>query len=263
MSGRVALFSSAVPGWDAERVIATARALGLDAVEWGVGPGQALAGPDDGEAVARRCREAGVAVAGLAVQDRSVTLATPRTGRAYVALARELGAPHVRFWAPDFGGESLAAAQRRARAGVDRLVEAGEAARVAVLVETSPVTIAPSAELALTLVAHHPPARAGVLFDPGNTAIEGHLAPALAVALLGRHLRHVHVKNVAWTRRGGAWRWSYADLDRGIVEWPAVLDALAIARYRGRLSIDHLARRPTEALLRAECERLGELLASY
>ena len=47
------------------------------------------------------------------------------------------------------------------------------------------------------LVERHPPERAGVLYDPGNTAIEGYLSPALTIARLGRHLRHVHVKNIA------------------------------------------------------------------
>jgi sugar phosphate isomerase/epimerase len=133
--------------------------------------------------------------------------------------------------------------------------------RVGVLVETAPGTLAPSGSLALALVGHHPPGRAGVLYDPGNTVIEGWVAPALGLARLGRHLRHVHVKNIGWSRRGGAWRWGYEKIDGGMVDWAATLRALAAARYRGRLSIDHLSGRPTPALLRAESERLAELLA--
>jgi sugar phosphate isomerase/epimerase len=258
---RVALFSSALPGWDAERVVDAARTLGLDAVEWGVGPGQAIASPDDGARIAALCRSAGLAVAGVAVQDPDVTLATARTAARHVALAVALRSPHVRFFAPVYDGGRLAPAQRRARAGVDSLVNAAAAARVGVLVETSPGTLAPSGSLALALVGHHPPARAGVLYDPGNTVIEGYVSPALALARLGRHLRHVHVKNIAWSRRGGAWRWGYATIDGGIVDWPATLRALAASRYRGRVSIDHLRGRPTLGLLRGESERLRELLA--
>jgi len=258
VTGRVALFSSALPGWDAERVVAAAVSLGLAAVEWGVGPGQALSGPDDGARIAALCADAGLAVAGVAVQDRDVTPATPKAGAAHVALARELRAPHVRFFAPFYQGGPLRAGQRRARAGVDALVEL--AAGLPVLVETAPETLAASPELALELVGHHPARLAGVLYDPGNMAIEGHLAAPLALAVLGRHLRHVHVKNISWSRRGGVWRWAYADLDRGVVEWPATLRALRAAGYRGRLSIDHLSRRPTPGLLAAESERLGEML---
>ena len=70
MAGRIALFSSAVLGWDAERVVATAVALGLGAVEWGIGPGQAITSPDDGPRVVALGADAHLAVAGLAVQDR-------------------------------------------------------------------------------------------------------------------------------------------------------------------------------------------------
>ncbi len=256
-----ALFSSALPGWDAERVAGAAATLGLDAVEWGAGPGQAIETVQDGERVAAMCRAARLAVAGLAVQDPAVTLGTPRAAAAFVALARTLRAPHVRFFAPAYDGGSVALALARARAGVDALVDLGAAARVGVLVETSPGTIAPSGSLALALVGHHPASRAGVLYDPGNTVIEGYVNPALAFSRLGRHLRHVHAKNIAWSRRNGEWRWGYASLDGGIVDWPATLRALSASGYRGRVSIDHLPSRPTPALLRAESDRLRELIA--
>ena len=90
------------------------------------------------------------------------------------------------------------------------------------LVETSPTTLAPAPELALTLVERQPPERAGVLYDPGNMVIEGYLAPALAVARLGPYLRHVHVKNIAWAQRGNVWRWRHAILTRGILDWRAI-----------------------------------------
>ena len=261
MADRIALFSSALSGWDARRVTATAAALGIGAVEWGVGPGQALAGPPDGARASALCADAGLAVAGLAVQDAAVTLATPRPAARHVALAAAIGSPHVRFFAPVYERGSPGAARRRARAGVDALVEAGAASAVAILVETAPGTLAPSPELALSLVEHQPPSLAGVLYDPGNTVIEGLLAPALAVSLLGRHLRHVHVKNIYWARTASGSAWRYADLDRGAVAWPAVVAALDAARYRGRLSIDHLARRPTVAALGAETQRLREIVA--
>ena len=38
------LFSSALPGWDAARVARAALDAGLSAVEWGIGPGQAVGG---------------------------------------------------------------------------------------------------------------------------------------------------------------------------------------------------------------------------
>jgi sugar phosphate isomerase/epimerase len=257
---RIALFSSCLPGWDSERVIDAALELGLDAVEWGLGPDEALTATGDGGELARRCQRAGLTVAGLSVQDLAVTLATPRRAFPCLALAAELGAPHVRFFAPPLGAGRLAAQQRRVRAGLDALVGRAGRRGPAVLVETSPDTLAASPGLAAALVAHHPPARAGVLYDPGNMLIEGYVGAPLALAELGRHVRHVHVKNIAWSRRDGTWSWRRAPLDGGMVDWGSTLRALARSGYRGRVAIDHLPGRATLALLRREAGRLRELL---
>ena len=259
--GRVSLFSSALPGWDAERVVAAAVSLGLGAIEWGVGPGQAIADPGDGARIAALCREAALAVAGLAVQDHhGVTLAAPRAAARHVALARELRRAARAPLRAALRGRAASARRSGARAPASTR-SSSRPRGLRILVETSPGTLAPSPELALELVAHHPARLAGVLYDPGNMAIEGHLDAPLSLALLGRHLRHVHVKNIAWSRRDGLWRWGYADLDRGVLAWPAILHALRAARYGGWISIDHLGRRPTAALLGAECRRLLEWTA--
>ena len=96
-----------------------------------------------------------------------------------------------------------------------------------------------------------------MLYDPGNMAIEGNLAPTLAIARLGPYLRHVHVKNIAWRREGGAWRWRHAPLDSGLLDWNAILAALRRAGYAGRLSIDHLGGRASLATLRLKLSTLG------
>jgi sugar phosphate isomerase/epimerase len=259
---RIVLFSSCLPGWDAPRVIDAALALGFPAVEWGIGPGQAIERPQDAAELRRRCDRAGLRVAGLSVQDRAVTLGTPRRAARHVQAAITLGAPHLRLFAPAYQGGSLDRQQARARAGLHALLDLAAPAGLAVLVETSPTTLAPSPDLALALVEGHSPERAGVLYDPGNMAIEGHLAPRLALARLGRHVRHLHVKNIAWTRRDGVWQWRHAPLAEGLLDWREILVALEAARYQGAFSIDHLGGKATLALLRAESGRLRELLSS-
>jgi sugar phosphate isomerase/epimerase len=259
---RIALFSSCLPGWSAEQVLATATELGFGAVEWGVGPGQAIEHPDRAAQLAERCRAQGVRTVGVSVQDPTVRLtASVRTTAAHMRLATTLGAGYVRLFAEPHRGGGVVAEQRRHRQALDRLVERAAGDRVQVLVETSPDTLAASPELALALVAHQPAERAGVLYDPGNMVIEGDLGPALAVALLGGHLAHVHVKNIRWTRVGGAWHWRYATLDGGRVRWPEVIERLGQARYAGWYSLDHLAGRATPAALRLQSARLAELVA--
>jgi sugar phosphate isomerase/epimerase len=248
------LFSSALRGWQPARVAEAARAAGLGAVEWGIGPGEALESP---RAAARALRDVDVAAGGLCVQGGVASLTAPAGLGPFAALAEEVGAPHVRIFAPAF----RAGARERARDGLARSVELAAAHGVALLVETSPGTIAPSTAQARALVEGLPPEHVGVLYDPGNMAIEGHVDPALAVDELGQYLHHVHVKNIAWRRRAGTWSWQHAGLDAGLLDWRDVLSALRRARYSGALSLDHLGGRPSVALLRREVAFLRTLLS--
>jgi sugar phosphate isomerase/epimerase len=259
-SDRVCLFSACLPGWTARRVVEAAVSLGFSTIEWASGPGHAIEDPATASEVRQLCERAGLASGGVAVQDPAVTLATPKAAAAHVALAAALEAPHVRLLPPAYRGGSLRRERQRAVAGVDLIVELAAPAGLAVLVETSPSTLAPGPDLAAELVEHHPPERAGVLYDPGNMLIEGHLAPTLAIARLGRYLRHVHVKNIGWARRGEAWQWRRARLAAGILDWRSIVHGLAAARYEGLMSIDHLGGVVSKARLDSESTFLRGLV---
>lgn len=259
---RVALFSSALPGLDAAEIVAAATAHGFRMVEWGAGPGQALADVGAGAALRGLCDAAGLEICGVSVQDPDATLAAPGRAAAYMALAVALGAPHIRYFAQKYRGAPFAAQQERARAGLRRLVELAEPAGIRVLIETSPQTIAPSPDLILSLTEEHGPKRVGVLYDPGNMVMEGHLAPQLALDRLGPYLQHVHVKNQAWFRKAGVWHMSYAPLEHGILDWREILTALAMSSYTGALAIDHLSGAPTLCNLAAESNVLRRLVRS-
>jgi sugar phosphate isomerase/epimerase len=257
---RVSVFSACLPGWTPAKVIGVAVSLGFSSVEWASGPGHAISDPEKGSELREQCEQAGLQSAGVSVQDPEVTCATPGAAVRHISLAMALGAPQVRLLAPAYRGGSLRREQQRTRAGLDRLVELAAPAGLAVLIETSPATLAPAPELAAALVEHHPPERAGVLYDPGNMAIEGHLAPGLAVARLGPYLRHVHVKNISWQRTGNAWRWRHATLSGGVLDWRSIVHCLAAGRYRGLFSIDHLGSEVSAARLRSESAFLGALV---
>lgn len=260
-TGRVGLFSSCLPGWDSRRVIDVARSMRFGAIEWGAGPHEALERGRDPAAVTELCAAAGLAISGLSVQDHDVTVATPRRAAPYVRMASALGARFIRLFAPPYRGGSLAREQGKARAGLDAVVDRAATDGIVVLIETSPGTLAPTPGLAAALVEHRAPKHAGVLFDPGNTVIEGYLAPALAVARLGPHLHHLHVKNIVWRKVSGAWAWRYAPLTDGMLAWPDILAALDAAGYSGGFSIDHLSGTPTPERLRVETRRLRALLS--
>jgi sugar phosphate isomerase/epimerase len=258
---RVTVFSACLPGWSPDRVVTLAASLGFSKVEWASGPGHAIEDLAKGPELRDLCEQAGVHSAGVSVQDPDVTFETPRAAAGHVSLAIALGAPHVRLLAPPYRGGSLRLEQKRTRAGLDRLVERAAPAGLAVLVETSPTTLAPAPELAATLVEQQTPDRAGVLYDPGNMAIEGYLAPALAIARLGPYLRHVHVKNIVWRRSGRAWSWRHAPLATGVLNWRSIVHGLAAASYRGLFSIDHLGGQANALKLQSECTFLRTLVA--
>jgi sugar phosphate isomerase/epimerase len=256
----VGLFSSCLPGWDAAHVIEIARSLEFAVIEWGAGPREAVELGQDGASLRERCAAAGVGISGLSVQDEDVTVTAPRRALPYLRLAGALGAQFIRLFAPPYTGGPIAGEQRRARDGLDAIVEHAAEEGVAVLIETSPATLAPTPGLAAALVDHQAPERAGVLFDPGNTVIEGYVRPALAVARMGPHLHHLHVKNIAWRKVSGGWAWRHASLMGGFLSWPDILAVLAAAGYRGGYSIDHLSGKPTRGRLQSETEALRALL---
>jgi sugar phosphate isomerase/epimerase len=262
-SDRLCLLSSAVPDESAQVIAERARDAGFSAIEWGVGPDQATSAK---RAEARGLRELGafhgLAIAGVTVQSGPAGLDKPASIKPIVSFAAELGAPYVRLWAPVYRGGSFADEVRKRRSALAQAVEIAAGQGVVLLLENRPDSLAPSTTLTRELIDAHGPDEVGVLWDPANGIIEGHLDPRLAIADLGPYLHHVHVKNIAWRRTGGAWHWSYASLAAGMLDWPAVLAALDDSGYRGRLSLDHLPGASTPATLRRELKALASMLAA-
>ena len=130
----ICLFSSALPGWDTARVAHAAAGAGVTAVEWGIGPAQAVGSPREAAAL----EGLGVEAAGICVQGGAASLTAPVRLRPFAALAARLGAPHVRVFASAFRE------RRRARDGLVAAAETAAEHGVALLVEASPGTTAPS-----------------------------------------------------------------------------------------------------------------------
>jgi sugar phosphate isomerase/epimerase len=128
------------------------------------------------------------------------------------------------------------------RATVDalgRVIEAVSPFGVKPIIETHFGTIAPSAALALRLVQHFDPAKVGVNYDPANLVIEGREAWQMGLELLGPYLDYVHAKNIAWVREDGKWRWVFASMRDGQVDWAEVMRALHRVGYDGYISFEN------------------------
>ncbi len=107
------------------------------------------------------------------------------------------------------------------------------------VIETHFNTLAPSASLALRVVEHFDAARVGVNYDPANLVIEGREAWRMGLELLGPYLDYVHAKNAAWVREGGRWRWVFASMRDGQVDWLEVLRALRAVGYDGTIAFEN------------------------
>ena len=254
---RLGVLSSALRRLTPAEVCATASRLGLAGVEWALGDDDASGvgtGPRAGHRLRRLATEAGIEVCGLAVQDAGL-MQDDRDGRSLVRhaqLAAAAGAPHLRVFAPPYGGRDVDSELRQLAARLCAGAQAAEQLGVALLVEMSPGTIVPGPEWFARLATLADPSSIGAVYDPGSMMIEGHVAPLLAVATLGRRLRHVHVKDVAPCRDGAMWRWTHVPPGRGMVRWAEVVEALTRAGYGGWFVIDHTGGEPTPQQLQQD-----------
>jgi Sugar phosphate isomerases/epimerases len=258
----LALSSSALVGWSPEEICAACADAGLDGVEWGVGPRQVLQPHDVKLGVAdlqRAGNSAGLLCSGVSAHDDNALLYPAETWKWLAALAAELGAPHVRVYAPPLAPSRIESAWNELR---DRLSECSTItaeAGVRLLIEPAPTTMVPGPVLASHALAHLEENDVGVVYDPGSLAREGWVGPHLAVSLLGPLLRHVHVKNVSPTRESSVWRWHPATLEAGIVDWDGVLEALDAVGYRDWFVLDHLSAEISAEVLRSDVARLRQL----
>jgi sugar phosphate isomerase/epimerase len=125
-----------------------------------------------------------------------------------------------------------------------KVIDAVSGFGVKPIIETHFGTIAPSAALALRLVEHFDASRIGVNYDPANLVIEGREAWQMGLELLGPYLDYVHAKNIAWVREDGRWRWVFASMSDGQVDWVEVMRALNRVGYDGYVSFENFYQVP-------------------
>jgi len=164
--------------------------------------------------------------------------------RREMAAAQVLGAPAIRVGAADGGGDDLNAAFDAARKSWDAVERLAGQTGVKAVVETHHGTIVPTASAVRRFVEGRSPGRVGVLYDPGNMVWEGHERYDYALQLIRPWLAHVHVKNACPFVAGAdeyqrlVWQYKWCALRAGVVDWPAVVEALARVGYEGCLSLE-------------------------
>ena len=119
---------------------------------------------------------------------------------------------------------------------VKYLADAAEKKGVVLLMETGQETAESLAEFLEKL--NHP--ALAVNFDPANMILYGNGSPIEAAALLGRRIKHVHIKDAVSSRVKNSWG-SEVAWGSGEVRQDTFLDALEKNGFVGTLSIEREA----------------------
>jgi len=152
-----------------------------------------------------------------------------------IQLTQQIGVPYLEF---HFGFIDTADRTAFARLAekAKELADAAADHDVVLLMETGQET---AATLRTFIEAVNHPALA-VNFDPGNMILYGQGDPVEAVRMLGRWIRHVHIKDALPASKAGQWG-SEVPWATGCVNADVFLTALVKGGYHGALSIEREA----------------------
>jgi len=264
---KLSVFTVMTPDFTPEETAAALKDIGYDGAEWRVTDipeerkseapsfwGNNLCTfPLDTEAAAQArdiAANAGLEIPGLGTYIHVGELDKVETA---MQFARTCGATQVRVnpgqWGP---GDDYAS---KFDQGVDFLTDVQELAKqhgIRAIVEIHHKTITCSAALAHRMVSRFDPEHIGVLHDAGNMVNEGFEDYRMGIQLLGPYLKHVHIKNAAFTipEGGGVWEPRWSPLEDGVVNWNNLFGALVEAEYSGWLGLeDFCGVRPTRETL--------------
>jgi len=250
---QLSVSTAALPGWQIEDALRAIASCGITNVEIVVG-----SAPDALQHDTRyidRLRTIlgvnGLEVVGVAA---SGELPAGHPGLPNViSVAQALGARYVRIFPPKFADVVPLRDQiEQMRVGLIDLCEHFDESTMEILIELAQDTLVPSPELARAALRPLDRHCIGVLYDPANMLVEGHLSVDLALACLEGLLRHVHVKNQVVTRQAGQLHRRFVSLQQGGVDWEGTLRALTRSGYRGGFTIDHLGGSPSPRRIRQD-----------
>jgi sugar phosphate isomerase/epimerase len=272
---KVGVFTVCLPDLTPEEAAREIQAAGYDGVEWRVarvpeevrgqepsfwGNNLCTLEPTEARRARSLCEAAGLEVAGLGTYIGVGDLEAVDEAMNFAQVA---GAPQIRVGSGSLEGVSYAQRFEEAQRFLARVEELAGRYGVKALVEIHHGTVCPSASLAHRLVCGLDPDAIGVIFDPGNMALEGFEDYRIGTELLGPYLAHVHLKNAAFDRPedGGAWRPRWAPLEDGVVDFERLFEALRAAGYDGWLVMeDFSAARPSREALRHNLGFVRDLL---
>ncbi|MNH09725.1 Xylose isomerase-like TIM barrel [compost metagenome] len=251
---RLGASSASLPSLSPEALAEHLVAEGYEGVEWrvadtaGLNPKQpwdarsnnrctVAATPQAIGRIYRHCQALGLEIIGLSPY---LEVGDLQQAHALIELAGMAGRARLRLWAPGYQHERYADGYGRMRRFLDQLLPLAEAAGIRLVLEVHQRTICSSPALAMRVAEHYPADHLGIIYDLGNLAIEGREDVQLSIDLMGAHLAHVQVKNVAYTPQqpGEGWSWQWCPPEQGVLPLPAMLSTLRANGFADWVSIE-------------------------
>jgi len=251
---RLGASSASLPSLSPEALADELARLGYQGVEWRVAETRQLdpahpwnartnnlctVAPDAAaiERIQQHCQALGLQIFGL-----SPYLAVGDLEQTYLMmdLAALANQARLRLWAPSYEGERYPQAYARMRRYLDQILPRAEALGVRLVLEVHQRTICSSPSLAMRVAEHYPAERLGIIYDIGNLAIEGREDVQMSLDLMGKHLAHVQIKNVAYSALGPGlgWKWEWCPPDEGVLPLQAMLATLRSSGFSDWVSIE-------------------------
>jgi len=151
------------------------------------------------------------------------------------------------------GNESVEELMKKQRTWLEKIVlPEAEKFDIRLNIEQHHYNICCTANACRQLVDGLPERHFGIIFDPGNSAVEGFTRPEYFISVCGKYLAHVHAKNCKQIEiREGAisgrkYKMEFGSLEEGDIDWVAIIKALQKANFQGFVSLEALDKRPSE-----------------
>lgn len=242
------IFTVSMPDYEPIAALEKAAALGYDGLKWRVVEDKGDRNKPlfwSGNRTSMTATELIARAPELKAKAMALGLAMPSLGtyidasnldavRLSMEAARAVGAKCLRISAggydPAKGGYRELVS--KARVQYAKVAALAKEHGVRAVIETHHGQLAPSVGKAMMILDGLDPAQVGIMWDPANQVYEGLENYRMAIELAGPYLAEVHVKNAKYVLDGLKWKATWAPVNAGIVDWPAVMEELQRAGYQ-------------------------------
>lgn len=266
---KTSVYSLSLPDKNPAQIIELATKYGCDGIEWWCRE----KGHINTEKLETSAREVARLMTGSRL--KSAALApyfqfreTKDEVKALFGAAVILGAKNIRCHSYLFTGETPYAELLKKQRGwlESTVIPVAEEYNLRLLIEQHFNMICCTPNACLDLVEGFPANRVGIIFDPGNSQVEGYTRPEYALSIFGDYLGHVHVKSCKSTTggeqppAGRKFPIEWVKLIDGDLDWKLIIQALHKYGYRNFLSLEALDRRDSEQKLKDDIPYLKHLI---